>query len=402
MRTFVALLPLSAKQSGGRAKPARLLCGVASAALMFGIAGASQAGGGPTLSLSASTLRVLYTNPVTLTGRLSSHQAGRTVTILGRAYGKSSPQKMATVKTRAGGYWSRRLEPSIATSYQARSGSALSRSLTVGVQPALTVVEAGDGRIWALARSDRHFTGRMIQLQQRTAGGAWQTTAKQPLSRFSTAIFPPRSTAATIRVAFSVNEAGAGYLGSTSHPLIYKAYAVTLLPSTFRVLHGNTVTLNGSLRNALPGQRITIQAWPYGRSAPIHLATVTTGITGTWSFQAKPGIGTSYQALWAGTETSARLHVGVMPAITVRQLGSGHIWTHVDAGRSFAGRKVQLQTRMGANHWKTLMQMHLDAHSSVVFSAQIPTSTVRIALSVNQAGPGFLGSASPTLSYHAT
>ena len=85
MRTFVALI--GAKAGGGRAKPARLLCGVASAALaVLATAGASQAGGGLTLSLSASTLKVLYTHPVTFTGRLSSHQAGRSVTILAQPY----------------------------------------------------------------------------------------------------------------------------------------------------------------------------------------------------------------------------------------------------------------------------------------------------------------------------
>ena len=45
------------------------------AGLVLMTAGASQAGGGPTLSLSASAFRVLYNHPVTLTGRLSNHKA---------------------------------------------------------------------------------------------------------------------------------------------------------------------------------------------------------------------------------------------------------------------------------------------------------------------------------------
>ena len=380
MRTFVALIGI---------------------ATVLATAGASQAGGGLTLSLSASTLKVLYTHPVTFTGRLSSHQAGRSVTILAQPYGSSSAKRMATVKTGTGGYWSQRLRPSIATRYQARSGSALSRSLTIGVKPALTVIEAGDGRIWALVRSDRHFTNRMVQLQQRAAGGVWQTIAKQPLGRFSMAVFAPRPTGATIRVAFSVNEAGAGYLGGTSHALAYAAYEVTLLPSTFKVLYGDTVTLSGSLRNTLPGQHISIQAWPYGRSAPIHLATVTTGITGGWSYRAKPGIGTSYQALWGGTEASARQDVGVRPAVSIRELSNGHLSTHVTAGRSFNGKLVKLQQRSSGS-WRTLAQMPLDSHSNAIFTKPLGTSTIRIAMSVNQAGPGFLGATSRILSYQAT
>lgn len=381
MRTFVALLSMAG---------------------LLGVTGTVQANGGPTLSLSASTLRVLFTNPVTLTGRLSSHQAGRSVTILAQPYGMSSLEKVATAKTGAGGYWSERLRPSIATRYQARSGAARSRSLTVGVKPALSVIEAGDGRIWAVARSNGHFTNRTIQLQQRAAGGAWRTIAKRPLGRFSTTVFAPRPTSVTIRVAFSVNEAGAGFLGGTSHALTYTAYQVTLLPSTFKLLYGNTVTLNGSVRNGLPGEPITIEAWPYGRSAPVRLATVTTTVTGGWSYRAQPGIGTSYQALWGGTEKSARLHVGVMPVITVHELGNGHVSAHVAIGRSFAGRKVQLQRRMAGGHWKTMMQMQLNSRSSVTFPMLLPTSTIRVALSVNQAGPGFLGSISDVLSYRAT
>jgi hypothetical protein len=381
MRTFVALL---------------------SAGVLLAAAGASQAGGGPRLSLSVSTLKVLYHHPVTLSGRLSSHQAGRSIEILAQPYGSSSPKIVATVKTSAGGYWSQRLRPSILTEYQARSGLVLSRTLSVGVQPALGVVEAGDGRIWALARSDRHFTNKEIQLQQRTAAGAWQTIAKEPLGRFSTAVFAPRPTRATIRVAFSTNEAGAGYLGGTSHPLVYKAYEVTLVPSTFKVLYGNTVTLSGALRSALPGQRISIEAWPYGRSAPIHLATVKTGVTGSWSYRAKPRTGTSYQAHWSKTEASARVHVGVMPVVTLRELASGNVWTHVDAGRSLAGQKVKLQQRMSGGLWKTVMQMHLNKHSSVVFPILLHDSTIRVAMSVNQAGPGLLGATSHIFAYHAT
>ena len=344
---------------------------------------------------------MLYNHPVTFTGRLSSHQAGQSVTILAQPYGSSSPEKMATVKTGNGGYWSQRLRPSVATRYQARSGSVLSPSLTIGVKPALTVIEAGDGRIWALVRSDRHFTNRMVQLQQRAAGGVWQTVAKEPLGRFSMAVFAPRTTGATIRVAFSVNEAGAGYLGGTSHALAYTAYEVTLLPSTFKVLYGDTVMLSGSLRNTLPGQHVSIEAWPYGHSAPIHLATVTTGITGGWSYRAKPGIGTSYQALWESTEASARQNVGVKPAVSIRELSNGHLWTHVAAGRSLEGKLVKLQQRSSGS-WRTLAQMPLDSQSSAIFTKPLGTSTIRIAMSVNQAGPGFLGATSRILGYHAT
>ena len=56
--------------------------------------------------------------------------------------------KIATTKTRAGGAWSYKVKPSISTTYQARLGATISRNLTIGVKPAVTVSQLGDGTIW--------------------------------------------------------------------------------------------------------------------------------------------------------------------------------------------------------------------------------------------------------------
>jgi hypothetical protein len=62
---------------------------------------------------------------------------------------------------------------------------------------------------------------------------------------------------------------------------------------------------------------------------------------------------------------------------------------------------VKLQQRSSGS-WRTLAQMPLDSHSSAIFTKKLGTSTIRIAISVNQAGPGFLGSTSGVLGYQAT
>ena len=41
----------------------------------------------------------------------------------------------------------------------------------------------------------------------------------------------------------SVNQAGAGYLGAMSHPLLFRQRTLTMTPSTTRVLFGHAITL---------------------------------------------------------------------------------------------------------------------------------------------------------------
>jgi hypothetical protein len=63
------------------------------------------------------------------------------------------------------------------------------------------------------------------------------------------------------------------------------------------------------------------------------------------------------------------------------------------------GRYVQVQRRRTNGKWLTLKRVRLNLRSSSTFKATLPKgrSTMRIALSVNQAGAGFLGATSRTI-----
>ena len=50
-------------------------------------------------------------------------------------------------------------------------------------------------------------------------GNVWTTVAKRQLGKDSTTVFTLHLPDSMVRLAMSVNQAGAGYLGSTSHPL---------------------------------------------------------------------------------------------------------------------------------------------------------------------------------------
>jgi hypothetical protein len=362
---------------------------------------AAQAATHPALTLSVSGAKVLYGHTLAVSGRLSTGKAGKIVTLLSRRFGTSAPTEIATVKTGAGGRWSRRIKPTIETSYQARSGSAVSRSVEVDVKPAVTVSQLGDGTIWTHIAAGHSFTGQSVELQLQ-AGATWTTIAKATLDAQSSAVFgAPISTGSeTVRIAMSVNQAGSGFLGANSNPLLYQSSFVTLTPTSPRVLYGATIELTGRVSSRQANQIVTLLGWKYGHSAPTRSTTVVTRAGGYWNTSDKPVIRTTYQAQWSGNE-SAKIVIGVQPAVTVKQLASGGIWTHVAAGHSLTGTIVQLQLQHPGGVWATIDQLPLKPNGNVTFPAPgtSGTQTLRIAMSVNQAGAGYLGATSHTLLY---
>jgi hypothetical protein len=72
----------------------------------------------------------------------------------------------------------------------------------------------------------------------------------------------------------------------------------------------------------------------------------------------------------------------------------------VVAARSLAGRRVQLQRHLLDGRWVTVAGARLNGRSTAVFHPKLPRgrSTLRVALSVNQAGSGYLAGFSPWLS----
>jgi hypothetical protein len=371
-----------------------LLVGVATVSL----AAAAQAfAGGSTLRVSS--VRVLYGHPVTLTGRVASHRAGQRIGIVIHRYGRSGTRVATTVLSGTGGYWTYRGRPSVQTTYQARVGSRTSRAVTVGVQPLVSVHELGKGRLSVRVAAGRSFSGRMIKLQRRVSGGGWATVTQKQLASRSALVFATSIPSSTIRIAMSVNQAGAGYLGTVSHPFRYRAYSLSLVPSGYKVGFGKRLELSGRLANVGAGQTITIYQRQFRRSAPSRLATVRTSPNGTWAVRVKPVVQTSYFARWGRIE-SPSVRVGVMPLITAHQTANGVITARVLAAVAFSGRLVKLQRLVTGGAWQTVAQKPLNHKSVVVFRNRVHAGTVRIAMSVNEAGAGFLGATSRVLAYH--
>jgi hypothetical protein len=118
---------------------------------------------------------------------------------------------------------------------------------------------------------------------------------------------------------------------------------------------------------------------------------VLTDAGGAWTLRVRPRILTTYKSVWSGN-TSATVTVNVRPAVSLRALGRGRLATHVTGTRSFAGRLVQLQRHRLDGIWVTIARARLNRGSNAVLQPRLRRgrSSLRIAFSVNQAGPGYL------------
>jgi plastocyanin len=211
--------------------------------------------------------------------------------------------------------------------------------------------------------------------------------------------------------AFTFKAAGTYPYHDELHPRLKGTITVKGAPptltfaiSTSIVTYGQQATLSGQVSNHAAGETVTIYYQPYPQPNLIQRATVLTGADGTFSFLVQPRILTTYQANWKGA-FSLPASVEVRPKVTI---GRNAGWIiHVYGGRSFAGRGVQLQRlNTSTGQWVTLRlaRLNLSSWIKVAPDVKLPkgTSKIRAAISVNQAGAGFLGSMSPTVTWHVT
>jgi plastocyanin len=172
--------------------------------------------------------------------------------------------------------------------------------------------------------------------------------------------------------------------------------SVSLAASLPLVTYGASLTLSGVVSSQKAGQTVSVFAQPYAQPAPAQLATVTTGAGGAWSYAVTPTIQTTYQVRFR-TSTSQPVTIGVKPKVTF-SYAHHYMSTRVTAAGSFAGRIVYLQRRSRFGQWIIVRKLKLGPHSGRVFTPprRHGTSTYRIFLTVNQAGPGYQSSHSGT------
>jgi hypothetical protein len=175
---------------------------------------------------------------------------------------------------------------------------------------------------------------------------------------------------------------------------------VTLAASAPVVKYGTQVTLTGTVNSKRAGEAVTLVQLPAGQTTKEVLATLQTTTGGAFSFTVTPQIGTSYQAQWRGAESSVTVQVA--PMIRFRPPSrSGYFHFYVLAGQSFAGHYVYLQRFSRLGQWISESKLVLGSRSGRLISlrqvrAMVPRGrwSVRVLLTADQAGPGYLETAS--------
>jgi plastocyanin len=173
----------------------------------------------PAVSIGASLPIIVYGQQVVLAGAVSSGKANEKVTIYQQPYPQASFQEMTTVLTVAGGSWNLVLTPSpkILTQFQAKWNGRTSVTVGVQVRPRIRL-SYRNGRFATAVQSATSHAGHFVLAQRLSRFGQWVTLKKVRLGGKSTALFRLRLAKgkSRIRVAMSVNQAGAGYLAGFS------------------------------------------------------------------------------------------------------------------------------------------------------------------------------------------
>jgi plastocyanin len=173
--------------------------------------------------------------------------------------------------------------------------------------------------------------------------------------------------------------------------------SVSLAASTGIDTYGTQITLSGQISNGRAGERVEIFSKPYPGTSFVKLAEVLTQQGGAWSYPTTPEILTSYQAHWRNN-TSTEVSVAVRPRISFGRR-SGFFVVTVNGQRSFANRFVYLQRLSRFGQWVNVRKVTIGSQSSRRFKQLMPkgTSRLRIFMTVNQAGAGYLGGMSGVL-----
>jgi len=165
--------------------------------------------------------------------------------------------------------------------------------------------------------------------------------------------------------------------------------AVTIGASLPIIVYGQQVTLSGTASSGNANERVTIYQQPYPQTSFAEMTTVLTTTGGAWNLVLTP----SPKIL-----TSVTVGVQVRPRIRL-SYRNGRFTTIVQSAASHARRSVQAQRLSRFGQWVTLKKVRLGGQSSAVFKLTLPTgkSRIRVAMSINQAGAGYLAGFSPTI-----
>ena len=175
--------------------------------------------------------------------------------------------------------------------------------------------------------------------------------------------------------------------------------AVTIGASVPILIYGQATHISGTVSNAKPGETVTLWAQPYGQASPVQLATVLTITNGVWDFVVKPTLLTTYEAHWKSL-VSSKVSLAMRPNVLF-SASKGMGFVKVKTNHSLQGRKVYVQRFTRFGQWVKMKRVILGRSSQRLFYLRLPrgTYTLRVFMSYNQAGAGYLDGFSRTITY---
>jgi hypothetical protein len=154
------------------------------ALLLAACAGAAvvSAAAAPGVTLKVKPTAIVYGNEVTLSGKIPVKRARQKVIVRARTCRFVGAVRIRTLRTRKNGSFSFRIGPTLRTSYSVAWGKRVSRQVTVGVAPQVSLAKTGPRSfsISVSAGGGSNFEGMEALLQQLVAR-KWRSIATAPL-----------------------------------------------------------------------------------------------------------------------------------------------------------------------------------------------------------------------------
>lgn len=179
----------------------------------------------PAVTLATSLPQISFGTRVTLSGAINVKKAGENVQLTYLPYGQGSEAVLATVLTAADGSFTFNVTPKILTTYRAVWKTASSLPVQTAVAPSISFGRLNGfvTRVYA----GRSMARKQVQLQRFSSFGQWVTIKRVTLDLNSRARFEAVLPAGSnrLRIAFSVNQAGTGYLAAFSREIVYRKKA---------------------------------------------------------------------------------------------------------------------------------------------------------------------------------
>jgi hypothetical protein len=164
------------------------------------------------------------------------------------------------------------------------------------------------------------------------------------------------------------------------------------------LVFGQSTHISGAISNKRAGETVTVWAQPYGQGSAVQIASLLTTTGGAWDLVVRPTLLTTYEAHWK-TAVSQKVSLQMRPNVLLT-VGKRYWFIKVKTNHSLRGHKVFVQKLTRFQQWVKFKRVILNTSSSRLIRAprlKHGRYTLRVFMSYNQAGAGYLDGYSRTV-----